>query len=788
MNSGRALAISALALTAALAGSVEAAHLRGRIVRVGFSGSSSDQVGAGADRYRVGRWTPILVELTNDDGDLFNGSLEVRQPDRDGDEIMVSKSVSVRDQRRYYLYVPAGVGGSRGRFNVRVLDEEGALAEIHNDRNERITELEPPRSVIEIAPDSQVILDISEKTLNQITPLLNDPDLLRPLVRLRGSPGDLPDNAAGLEMADVIVWDGADPSRLRDPAQLRALTDWTQRGGVLVLGVSRTWQVVNKSRLGEFLPAQLSSTATLSHTSQLADDLVEMLFGDASAQASFDPPISWCPVTVDRLASNAELMIPDTRARRSVSGQYLITRRPCGRGEVVLVGVEMRELFEQTTLQAPLLRQVLGIRRWLGDPEDAQYYAQHDLFGDVERMTAFQMTAGFYFLFAFVFAVGYILVATAGCWSWLKKRGIAHHAWSIFAALAVLASATSLLAVQAIRGIHFRVEEFSVVDGQAGSDEAVATCHFGLKTPIHTRLDLSVPSDWRDPKSSPGLPGGLRLLPPHPDEFRMQGFAASQQYEAVPSVGELHDVPFRATLKQLEAIWRGEMDGRLNASLRRQESGSPYLHPSSWIQNDLGKDLEECYLIVIHRPFLEHRPNRYNEGYVYPILKLPAGKRISVREVLQKHSSSANAAAAGASTRELAQQTRGLLLEQQQREWLSAFMRDVRQRPYQDEERRKQERIDPSRFAKTMLLLSTFEEINPRTLAEGHESVRRSRGQDLDRSIHLTRGTALFVGFAGQPGPARLCYRKAGGDADDWDPLEPDRATVMYRIMIPVSE
>ena len=134
----------------------QAAHLRGRVLRVGFPASGQDLLEQGTDHYRPGRWTPVLVELTNDDGDLFDGSIEVRQTDRDGDEVVAREEVAVRGTRRFFLYVPAGVfqrdfsvgagqTGARSPFAVRVFDRDGRLAPLFDDSGQPIGGLIPAR-------------------------------------------------------------------------------------------------------------------------------------------------------------------------------------------------------------------------------------------------------------------------------------------------------------------------------------------------------------------------------------------------------------------------------------------------------------------------------------------------------------------------------------------------------------------------------------------------------------------------------------------------------------------
>ena len=96
-------------------------------------------------------------------------------------------------------------------------------------------------------------------------------------------------------------------------------------------------------------------------------------------------------------------------------------------------------------------------------------------------------------------------------------------------------------------------------------------------------------------------------------------------------------------------------------------------------------------------------------------------------------------------------------------------------------------KIDAEKSVSALLLLTAFSEIDQRDLSQ-RGGIDRSQGQRLDRSRYLTRNTALLVGFSKDPGPARLCWRKAGTERGGWKPIDPSQSNVMYRIAIPVNE
>jgi len=782
---GTSWAVAVLALMPAAAPGV---HLRGRILHVGFPGSGAGEYDRGGHHYRVGTWTPILIELTNDDGDRFEGTIEARQADRDGDEVAARRDVVVQDVRRCFLYVPGGRYERSGQFNVQVFAADGQFAPLYDDGGEKLRELRLPGEVMPLPAEARVILDVSARPIGQLRKLVMDEQLLRELFVARSSPSDLPDEVAGLDLADVIVWDAADPGAI-DLPQRNALLEWTRQGGTLVLGVSRNWDRISKSKLMPILPARLAGTATMAQPPEWAAELLGIDVFDTN-RGRLDPPLTYCPVTHRDLAPDATALVPDPHRDLSEGGSQvpaqdhlLVTQRPCGRGKVILVAAELGDLLKHGRRNLALLRELLGIRRKPTRDRDAGGMVfDTDLFGDyVQQKTAFGVTAGLYLFFACIFVVGYMAVATAGSWAWLRRKGLTQHAWTGFALVAVAASVVSVVAVQWIRGIRYRVQELSIVDTRAGSDEAVATSYFGLKAPAHSRLDLRVPRNWLAP-DDPGDPPCL-LGPQPADPRRFSTYSATERYEAVAGLGELRAVPLRATLKQFEAHWRGQLAGQLNASLRRVRAGSIEMSDPSWIENNLGTDLRDCYVFVAARDIEPNRAYRVSIE-VCRIGDLGNGHRVTWRQLLERQTIKADAAQASSQGRGQSKVGRKLLPDFQ-REWLRGL--GVRSRhAYRDESQRM--RITQENFVSALLLLTLYEEIDPDGILRDGYELLRSHGQRLDRSDHLTRDTALFVGFSREPGPSRLCYRTAGQAGRRWKPIQPSQADVVYRVAIPIEE
>ncbi len=765
-----------------LPGPAAGVHLRGRVVYVGFPGSGASDYEQGAHHYRPGTWTPVLVELANDERDRFEGVIEVRQPDRDRDEVLARREVVVQGTRRYFLYVPAGLSQQGENFRVRVYTSTGQFAELHDDQGRPVRELLPPGQLMQTPPGYRVILDISPVPLTLLKELLRDEQARDDLVVARSSPGDLPDAAAGLDLADVIIWDGADPSIL-DLPQRSALLEWTRRGGTLILAVSRNWELVNREGFREILPVTLRGIETMTEPPAWLSEWLGVGAFDGQG-GRLDPPLTYCPVRRQDLLAGATILVPAVQStaeagEASSDDLLLVARRPCGRGEVVLVAAELRDLLQASRRKVAMLGELLSVRRQPADPDPGMgWRVEVDLFGFITRMTSFGVTAWLYLFVAIAFVIVYLLIATAGSWAWLRRRRIERHAWVAFAGVALAASLVSIVAVRWLRGIGYRVQEVSVVDGRAGTEEATAVSFLGLKAPAHIRVDLRVPRDAAAPDRLTEPFCSIRALPPVSD--RTDGFAAADRYEAVAALGQLRSLPLRATLKQFEAHWQGQLEGRLDGALYRLRQGTIELRPDSWLQNNLGTDLTNCWLVVAARDPLPGQSYRDLGMEAYRLGNLPEGQRLTW-QTLQERSEAA--APPGSGPQRAPRRQLATLVEN---DWLGQLIARARS----DAAGREQERPDPGmlNFQRALLVLTFHSEIDVRRMVSEHYEVIRHYGHRLDRSAQVMRDTALFVGFSRSPGPVRLCYRRSERSQDPWRAITPSEPEIMYRIAVPIQD
>lgn len=254
-------------------------------------------------------------------------------------------------------------------------------------------------------------------------------------------------------------------------------------------------------------------------------------------------------------------------------------------------------------------------------------------------------------------------------------------------------------------------------------------------------------------------------------------YSNSLRYDALAGIGQLADVPFRATLKKLQGSWRGEIEGSVSASLRLESATT--LTGDSWIQNRLGTVLDDCYLFVANYAPSSRMISRI---FVYPIGKLGDNDRVLVGDIVDQ----LTAKTIPARDIELGKTwTPARLRDDLVPQWFNNVgFRQMRDYSFGDPSERRV-KVDEKSVVSALLLLTFYSEIDPDTLA--NRGVFRPIGSNLDCSDRVFPGSVLFVGFSHDRGPARLFGRESGRESDKWDAYSVSNSLVMYRVWIPVK-
>jgi hypothetical protein len=226
----------------------------------------------------------------------------------------------------------------------------------------------------------------------------------------------------------------------------------------------------------------------------------------------------------------------------------------------------------------------------------------------------------------------------------------------------------------------------------------------------------------------------------------------------------------------------------VNAEIRRARAGSLEIDPASWIQNDLDTDLYDCCLMLTNRAVRSDRPCRDQLIRVCNIGLLPRGKRVTGQDLADRADAFARAnAKIPADVPRIRDAYEGALLQKMiGGQWLPGFFSTMQYATGPDQilsvRRPQQEKV-----VQALMLLTVYNEVNATGILKEGNELRRSHGAGFDRSDAIQPAEAILVGFSNAPGPARLCYRKADRPNASWTPITPNKASVMYRILVPVK-
>ncbi len=557
--------------------------VNGTIDRIGYPTSGAGSV------IRDGQWFPILVTLQMQGSGLFAGSVRVAMSDLDGDRVAYMEDPVVINAeagpKRIWLYAVSVSG--KVPDSVDILDENGALVR-------RITGA-PFAEVI--GSDAQLILDISSRQIPMLSALqtaganslnemfaANQP-FYRNVGVSRMPASELPDRWIGLEPVSVVVWDRPNPQSI-DPTQLEALVDWVRRGGQLVIGLSEGTAALRESPLADILGVTVTGSAVQTRALPMfqqryvPENLRQEQLTDPLAIASVAP-------TSDALVLFRDKLVPSGKT------VDLITSRLVGSGRVITVAASIRDL----ALQKPR-PEILGLlfdlnprTKKFNENEQRlsmsplQGAGEVELFHTITTPTNFSAERGLFQAAAFLFVILYIGIATFATWLWLLRRKLATWSWTVFGAFAVTASILSLATVGLTRTFSRGVGSAAMVDLAADSSGCVVHAWFGYGSPIRQRVGLSL-----------GDAGFLRPMGVGPGQT--DKYAAPERYVADPAEGVLRNVPMRATVKQFEGVWAGDIEGTIRGQLIADRATGK-LSNQSWLRNDLNVPIEYGYLLYL---------------------------------------------------------------------------------------------------------------------------------------------------------------------------------------------
>jgi hypothetical protein len=733
----------------------------GQVIHTGFPSG-------GNELYRPGRWCSAVVTLRNEGTSLFSGRLAMRQADKDGDMMIMEAVVSLApdsQDRTYRLDFVANQPGPSGSFVVQVEDEQGRRVPVY-EGGVRHEVLRAPAAQA-VPEEAVLVLDLSSRPVALLDRLADNSkdSLKRPVTITRLGPAYLPDRAYALQSIQGIVWDAPDLTRLQ-PQQVQALMDYVRAGGVLVIGAGRTADALVKSPLGRILPVTAKGTRSAEVLQNTYKVLLRVMGKGQPESVMYNPPITLAGARAKRFAV--------ALASQDDLGIDVVTRGHWGSGVVIFVAAELRDLFQQTDDASRFFQETLGL---LENPNPkgqarAGLSPQHDLYRQLQSAIAFESVGGAFLMVVILFVAGYILLASLATWAWLRRKIALQHSWTVFAVVAMGSSVLSVGIVQAVRGVTTDLRQMSIVDVWVPPDGSPARqCqtfdYFGLKTGIHTRLDLRLGSARGD--ETPASPTAY-LYPLPPELQRIErSYVAPETYVLRPGQAAVEGLPIRATLKRLQGYEATELGGTFSASIA---ADSDRIAPGSWIRNDLGFDLHDCWLIRPRRPQgtvisrMGQEDRRYQIFVHQVAVTLKTGGLHPIDAV------------------EPVDPRRWPTLVEAHKRWTDRF---IIFGPAASGERDEMPKFAIDSFQAALMLVTTLDDYNLEAGSRQSDvQFDRTFAQHLDRCHLLTDETAMLIGFADVPGPTRLYTRPAGAEGATWRQVEPEISRTMFRFIIPV--
>jgi hypothetical protein len=586
-------------------------------VSVGFSGA-----------YKVGFWTPVEVAIRGGD-EAQTGRIRLLLPDGDGEMTEVTSDRAVQ-------VLPGGT--SRMRLYAKFGQVEGSLKVQFVADGEVLTSLELTANYDQGRRYFPYAMDSTDELILTLGPALGVASALQagesnadgPSARVVQLPGveGLPTRWYGLEGVDAVVLATSRPEVYRSltptQAQSRALIEWVEMGGRLVMCVGREAPelLAPGAVLDDLAPGKFSEMIALRRTAPLENYLDTTERIDAGPRFRVE-----APKLVD-----VEGRI-ETHEGRRATDLPLVIRAPRVFGEVVFMAIDLdRPPFATWEGRSQVINKLLArtVARAIEVESDAlgsvTTVGYNDLVGQLRaaldqfrgvRMVPFALVAAL--------VVGYLLLIGPLDY-WLVKKVLRRMeaTWITFPLWVIGISVVAYYSAYWLKGRDLRVNEVELVDVDMASGQIRGTTWSNIFSPrpdtYNLSLDTKLPGVATPPQppqvllSWMGLPGGgLGGM-----SSNSKGSLFRDAYQFSPTLDRLENVPIQVwSTKGITSRWRQRASLPLEFELT--EDSERMLRGR--LANQLGVELRDARL--------------FYDRWVYPIVMIPDGGEIAVGESLQ---------------------------------------------------------------------------------------------------------------------------------------------------------
>ncbi|WP_339729460.1 hypothetical protein [uncultured Gimesia sp.] len=448
--------------------------------------------------YKVGRWVPIVVDLTTTAPLELQLSIVALSPDGNPTEVP-SKVYSLPKQGDYQLYAQfkSGLLDSPLKIRLRDVKTQSILREIsyspQSSRN-KFTAIGLKQSVELWAligetpgfdPVSAETPDAIDKNRSQFTTLISDKSIL-------------PETAYGYDSLDSLIID-ADYSVSVE--KNRAIRNWVANGGHLVICVGNNVEAYQKSEFAKWVPVKVTGKNRVRELSSLE------LFAAVRSR-------------IRGVATAAQIEIDAGEVLASSLNGPLLVRVPFGLGVVTFLALDLNTSplvnWDGLTNLCPKLatrlkqsgssnqqNDVLGKRisqTGISELETQVFHSQQN-FPDVQRPSHWWVMGLILFYLLLVGPLDYFLVHRI-----LNKP---HVTWITFPTLVLLAVVWGVTTAQNDNGNTLQSTQLNLVDYDASTGQLRGRFYLNLYSPEMRRYQVNVAS------TVPGTQNSAEYIPTH---------------------------------------------------------------------------------------------------------------------------------------------------------------------------------------------------------------------------------------------------------------------------------
>ena len=587
---------------------------------------------------RPDTWTPLLVQIQSDETEARAYALQVVQLDLDGDEVIYTRRVTVNPGTQsvwtYFKPQPSNEGlPASGTANPSDLNKVLRVYLATEDGNKRLSQIDVGKTLPQaletgtweaismgqrtIRSGQKLVLIVGDlPNLREFSPTAPQMEGASELMVPIGVPlNRLPDSPLGYEAVDAIIWTTADSGRL-SAEQFRAIRQYVRGGGTLVCVQSS--EPGTLARFDDMLPVAINGTDDWS-PNLAKTTFADILLGDLPTFGEREEPIN--PLAGVPMPLRLGLATPkdDAVVAAWEYGQEpanpsprrpLIARHLYGLGSVAWSAINVAD---------PALTRI-GIgwpnywQRVFGQKQDLRLRSQmtpkqrDEIAKDYDSRTARDIGATFtqgmnlssrtsaLVSIAFVVFIGYWAVAGPLAYLVLAARKQTQLSWLVYGATSILAVVLTLGVVRLMLGGAPELRHVSLVRAWCGAGEGPAR--------VQSRVGIYLPQDRAAAPvalaaGDGSFPDTLTPLVINPRFDKRQTNPRDSRYD-VPIITDEEGpttlgIPFRSTLKKLQADWTGKPPARISGSAALLSTGQAVITGS--LSNDTGQVLNNVMII-----------------------------------------------------------------------------------------------------------------------------------------------------------------------------------------------